>query len=35
MTCHMYKRDEEFWKYCGMVDALVFLPLHLVEEGMT
>lgn len=31
----MYKRDEEFRKHCGMVDALAFLPLHLVEEGMT
>lgn len=31
----MYKRDEEFRKHCGMVDALAFLPLHPVEEGMT
>ncbi|KAL4098233.1 hypothetical protein QTP88_022877 [Uroleucon formosanum] len=31
----MYKRDEEFRKHCGMVDALAFLSLHLVEEGMT
>uniref|UniRef100_A0A2S2NEM4 MULE transposase domain-containing protein n=1 Tax=Schizaphis graminum TaxID=13262 RepID=A0A2S2NEM4_SCHGA len=31
----MYKRDEEFRKHCGMVDALAFLPLQLVEEGMT
>lgn len=30
----MYKRDEEFRKHCRMVDALAFLPLHLVE-GMT
>lgn len=30
----MYKRDEEFRKHCGMVDALAFLLLHLVEEGM-
>jgi len=31
----MYKKDEEFRKHCGMIDALAFLPLHLVEEGMT
>jgi len=31
----MYKRDEEFRKHCGMVNALAFLPLNFVEEGMT
>jgi len=31
----IFKRDEEFWKHCGMVDALAFLPWHLVEKGKT
>jgi len=29
-----YHKDEEFRKQCGMIDALAFLPLHLVEDGM-
>lgn len=28
-----YKNDEEFRKNVGMIDALAFLPLHLIEDG--
>jgi hypothetical protein len=29
-----YHKDEEFRKRYGMIDALAFLPLHLVEDGI-
>ena len=29
----LYKEDEEFKHFCGMIDALAFLPVE-VAEGM-
>ena len=30
----LYKEDEEFKHFCGMIDALAFLPVEEVAEGM-
>ncbi|XP_071044589.1 uncharacterized protein [Parasteatoda tepidariorum] len=30
-----YRDDPFFQKFCGMIDALAFLPVNLVQEGVT
>lgn len=32
---YIYKEDDNFRKYCGMIDGLAFLPQDKVLDGMT
>ena len=32
---NLYESDDDFRLFCGQIDALAFLPLHEVSEGMT